>query len=103
MAKRLHGVVCSLLILPVLFTVKSHTWILSLSSSFLKVPGADLQNVCHLQTPEDASKVLELASGKNLVIVGASFIGTMLEGLLGLEKVGPVMHFCCVSLLISIN
>ncbi|POI24320.1 hypothetical protein CIB84_011930, partial [Bambusicola thoracicus] len=44
-------------------------------SSFLKVPGADLQNVCHLQTPEDASKVLELASGKNLVIVGASFVG----------------------------
>ncbi|XP_021271519.1 apoptosis-inducing factor 3-like isoform X1 [Numida meleagris] len=44
-------------------------------SSFLKVPGADLQNVCHLQTPEDSSKVLELASGKNLVIVGASFIG----------------------------
>lgn len=81
----------------------SHTWILSLSSSFLKVPGADLQNVCHLQTPEDASKVLELASGKNLMIIGASFIGTMLEGLLGLEKVGPVMHFCCVSLLISIN
>ncbi|OXB58121.1 hypothetical protein ASZ78_012526 [Callipepla squamata] len=48
---------------------------LSLSPSFLKVPGADLQNVCHLQTPEDSSKVLELASGKNLVIVGASFVG----------------------------
>ncbi|XP_048822910.1 apoptosis-inducing factor 3-like isoform X1 [Lagopus muta] len=44
-------------------------------SSFLKVPGADLQNVCHLQTPEDSSKILELAAGKNLVIVGASFVG----------------------------
>uniref|UniRef100_A0A8C2TGA3 Rieske domain-containing protein n=1 Tax=Coturnix japonica TaxID=93934 RepID=A0A8C2TGA3_COTJA len=37
-------------------------------------------NVCHLQTPEDSSKVLELASGKNLVIVGASFIDLFLSG-----------------------
>ncbi|XP_075296397.1 apoptosis-inducing factor 3 [Opisthocomus hoazin] len=44
-------------------------------SSSLKVPGADLQNVCVLQTPEDSSKILELATGKNLVIAGASFIG----------------------------
>ncbi|KFP76496.1 Apoptosis-inducing factor 3, partial [Acanthisitta chloris] len=43
-------------------------------SNFLKVPGADLQNVCTLQTPEDSSKILELATGKNLVIIGASFI-----------------------------
>ncbi|NXM50263.1 AIFM3 factor, partial [Gymnorhina tibicen] len=43
-------------------------------SGFLKVPGADLQNVCTLQTPEESSKILELATGKNLVIVGASFI-----------------------------
>ncbi|NWV46499.1 AIFM3 factor, partial [Daphoenositta chrysoptera] len=48
-------------------------------SGFLKVPGADLQNVCTLQTPEESSKILELATGKNLVIVGASFIGTRLE------------------------
>ncbi|NWR36934.1 AIFM3 factor, partial [Tachuris rubrigastra] len=48
-------------------------------SSFLKVPGADLQNVCILQTPEDSRKILELATGKNLVIVGASFIGTRLD------------------------
>ncbi|NXF79785.1 AIFM3 factor, partial [Sclerurus mexicanus] len=48
-------------------------------SSFLKVPGADLQNVCILQTPEDSSKILKLATGKNLVIIGASFIGTRLE------------------------
>ncbi|NWT16872.1 AIFM3 factor, partial [Vireo altiloquus] len=48
-------------------------------SGFLKVPGADLQNVYTLQTPEDSSKVLELATGKNLVIVGASFVGTRLD------------------------
>ncbi|XP_065550749.1 apoptosis-inducing factor 3-like isoform X5 [Lathamus discolor] len=44
-------------------------------SRLLNVPGADLQNVCVLQTPEDSSKILELATGKNLVIIGASFIG----------------------------
>ncbi|KFV19865.1 Apoptosis-inducing factor 3, partial [Tauraco erythrolophus] len=49
-------------------------------SSSLKVPGADLQNVCILQTPEDSSKILELATGRNLVIIGASFIGTRLDG-----------------------
>ncbi|NWS10319.1 AIFM3 factor, partial [Pachyramphus minor] len=49
-------------------------------SSFLKVPGADLQNVYILQTPEDSRKILELATGKNLVIIGASFVGTGLEG-----------------------
>ncbi|NXT32445.1 AIFM3 factor, partial [Pelecanoides urinatrix] len=48
-------------------------------SSSLRVPGADLQNVCLLQTPEDSSKILELATGKNLVIIGASFIGTRLD------------------------
>ncbi|NXI09554.1 AIFM3 factor, partial [Irena cyanogastra] len=43
-------------------------------SGSLKVPGADLQNIHTLQTPEESSKVLELAAGRNLVIVGASFI-----------------------------
>ncbi|XP_009991616.1 PREDICTED: apoptosis-inducing factor 3-like, partial [Chaetura pelagica] len=43
--------------------------------NFLKVPGADLQNVCFLYTPEDSRKILELATGRNLVIIGASFIG----------------------------
>ncbi|NXO38004.1 AIFM3 factor, partial [Locustella ochotensis] len=51
-------------------------------SGFLKVPGADLQNVCTLQTPEESSKILKLATGKNVVIVGASFIGTRLERVL---------------------
>ncbi|NXG38277.1 AIFM3 factor, partial [Dromaius novaehollandiae] len=44
----------------------------------LEVPGADLQNICLLQTPEDSNKILELATGKNLVIIGASFIGVRL-------------------------
>lgn len=56
-----------------------HLGPLSSSSGFLKVPGADLQNICTLQTPEESSKILELATGRNLVIVGASFIGTRLE------------------------
>ncbi|KFR13667.1 Apoptosis-inducing factor 3, partial [Opisthocomus hoazin] len=55
-------------------------------SSSLKVPGADLQNVCVLQTPEDSSKILELATGKNLVIAGASFIGTRLEAKPGFQQ-----------------
>uniref|UniRef100_A0A8C7E8C6 Rieske domain-containing protein n=1 Tax=Nothoprocta perdicaria TaxID=30464 RepID=A0A8C7E8C6_NOTPE len=41
----------------------------------LEVPGADLQNICLLQTPEDSRKILELSAGRNLVIIGASFIG----------------------------
>ncbi|KAM8797197.1 apoptosis-inducing factor 3-like [Eudromia elegans] len=41
----------------------------------LEVPGADLQNICLLQTPEDSKKILELSTGRNLVIIGASFIG----------------------------
>ena len=70
---------CSPCILSVSFLIMRHIGIVSLSSSSLKVPGADLQNVCVLQTPEDSSKILELATGKNLVIAGASFIGTRLE------------------------
>uniref|UniRef100_A0A8D0GJE7 L-amino-acid oxidase n=1 Tax=Sphenodon punctatus TaxID=8508 RepID=A0A8D0GJE7_SPHPU len=41
----------------------------------LQCPGSQLDNVCLLQTPEDASRILLLATGKRVVIVGASFIG----------------------------
>ncbi|XP_054066255.1 apoptosis-inducing factor 3-like [Rissa tridactyla] len=58
-------------------------------SSSLKVPGADLQNVCILQTPEDSSKILELATGKNLVIVGASFVGMEIAAFLS-DKAGTI-------------
>ncbi|XP_032934414.1 apoptosis-inducing factor 3-like isoform X1 [Catharus ustulatus] len=58
-------------------------------SGFLKVPGADLQNICTLQSPEDSSKILELATGKNLVIVGASFIGMEVAAFLS-DKAGTI-------------
>ncbi|XP_009583374.1 PREDICTED: apoptosis-inducing factor 3-like [Fulmarus glacialis] len=58
-------------------------------SSSLRVPGADLHNVCVLQTPEDSSKILELATGKNLVIVGASFIGMEIAAFLS-DKAGAI-------------
>ncbi|XP_010022843.1 PREDICTED: apoptosis-inducing factor 3-like, partial [Nestor notabilis] len=58
-------------------------------SSFLSVPGADLQNVCVLQTPEDSSKILELATGKSLVIIGASFIGMEVAAFLS-DKAGAI-------------
>ncbi|XP_009987731.1 PREDICTED: apoptosis-inducing factor 3-like, partial [Tauraco erythrolophus] len=58
-------------------------------SSSLKVPGADLQNVCILQTPEDSSKILELATGRNLVIIGASFIGMEIAAFLS-DKAGAI-------------
>ncbi|XP_063002567.1 apoptosis-inducing factor 3-like [Elgaria multicarinata webbii] len=41
----------------------------------LQCPGASLQNVCVLLTPEDANRILQLSIGKRVVIVGASFIG----------------------------
>ncbi|KAM9117978.1 apoptosis-inducing factor 3-like isoform 3-T5 [Pangshura tecta] len=40
----------------------------------LQCPGSDLENVCSLQTPEDANRILHLATGKRVVILGASFI-----------------------------
>ncbi|XP_054373011.1 apoptosis-inducing factor 3-like [Molothrus ater] len=58
-------------------------------SGFLKVPGADLQNICTLQTPEESSKILELATGKNLVVVGASFIGMEVAAFLS-DKAGTI-------------
>ncbi|KAF4791083.1 Apoptosis-inducing factor 3 [Turdus rufiventris] len=58
-------------------------------SGFLKVPGADLQNIRTLQNPEDSSKILELATGKNLVIVGASFIGMEVAAFLS-DKAGTI-------------
>ncbi|XP_050837886.1 apoptosis-inducing factor 3-like isoform X2 [Serinus canaria] len=58
-------------------------------SGFLKIPGADLQNICTLQTPEESSKILELATGKNLVVVGASFIGMEVAAFLS-DKAGSI-------------
>lgn len=37
--------------------------------------GKDVKNVFHLRTPEDANSIARLASNKNAVIVGTSFVG----------------------------
>ncbi|KAK3084850.1 hypothetical protein FSP39_020165 [Pinctada imbricata] len=41
----------------------------------LPIPGVDLKNVCQLRTPADANFIAENAKGKNVVIIGSSFIG----------------------------
>ena len=41
----------------------------------LSIPGADLENVFTLRTPDDANRIAENIAGKNVVIVGSSFIG----------------------------
>ncbi|XP_073696210.1 apoptosis-inducing factor 3 [Garra rufa] len=41
----------------------------------LSYKGKDVGNVFHLRTPEDANSIATLASSKNAVIVGTSFIG----------------------------
>lgn len=51
--------------------------LLSLSPRVLPIPGKDLQNVYQLRTPEDANKIAEQAAGKNVVIIGSSFIGLL--------------------------
>jgi len=41
----------------------------------LPIPGVDLENVFSLRTPDDANKIAAAAAGKNVVIIGSSFIG----------------------------
>ncbi|XP_051922838.1 apoptosis-inducing factor 3 isoform X1 [Hippocampus zosterae] len=41
----------------------------------LNYKGADVRNVFHLRTPEDANSIARLANNKNAVIVGTSFVG----------------------------
>ncbi|XP_073421766.1 apoptosis-inducing factor 3-like isoform X1 [Dendrobates tinctorius] len=41
----------------------------------LTCSGATLQNVFYLRSPEDANAISEAAAGKNVVIMGSSFIG----------------------------
>ncbi|KAL8198913.1 UNVERIFIED_CONTAM: hypothetical protein K2H54_029497, partial [Gekko kuhli] len=53
----------------------------------LKIPGVNLQNVCYLQMPEDANRILQLATSKRVVIVGASFIGMELAATLSSKAV----------------
>ncbi|XP_036454353.1 apoptosis-inducing factor 3 isoform X2 [Colossoma macropomum] len=44
-------------------------------SKSINYKGKDISNVFHLRTPEDANSIARLASSKNAVIVGTSFIG----------------------------
>ena len=41
----------------------------------LDIPGSDLKNICVLRTPEDGKDMAELGKGKDVVIIGSSFIG----------------------------
>lgn len=41
----------------------------------LSCKGKEVENVFNIRTPEDANRVVKLATSKNVVIVGASFLG----------------------------
>ncbi|PIO33853.1 hypothetical protein AB205_0171220, partial [Aquarana catesbeiana] len=52
------------------------------SPKTLKCKGKELDNVFTIRTPEDANRVVKLASNRNVVIVGASFLGMEVAGYL---------------------
>ncbi|MCK1804265.1 FAD-dependent oxidoreductase [Brevibacterium sp. R8603A2] len=57
----------------------------------LSVPGADLENVVDLRTRDDAEALaVSLPAAKNVVIVGAGFIG--LEVAASVRKMGAAVH-----------
>ncbi|XP_027050608.1 apoptosis-inducing factor 3-like [Pocillopora damicornis] len=41
----------------------------------LSIPGSDLENIFLLRSPEDANQIASFVPGKNVVIIGTSFIG----------------------------
>lgn len=41
----------------------------------LSCKGKEVENIFNIRTPEDANRVVKLATSKNVVIVGASFLG----------------------------
>lgn len=43
----------------------------------LNVPGMNLDNVKMLETPEDARQIHEACMGSKVVLVGTSFVGTV--------------------------
>ncbi|XP_028662728.1 apoptosis inducing factor mitochondria associated 4 [Erpetoichthys calabaricus] len=55
----------------------------------LKCPGSDLGNVRLLRTPSDASAIFQAAVGKNVVVLGTSFIGMEMASYLS-EKASSV-------------
>ncbi|KFV59575.1 Apoptosis-inducing factor 3, partial [Tyto alba] len=48
----------------------------------LSCKGKEVENVFNIRTPEDANRVVKLATSKNVVIVGASFLGMEVAGYL---------------------
>lgn len=50
----------------------------------LNVPGMNLDNVKMLETPEDARQIHEACMGSKVVLVGTSFVGTVVS----------VQHLC---------
>lgn len=55
----------------------------------LQCPGSTLRNVFYLRSPEDATAVSKEATGKNVVIMGSSFIGMEVAAFL-LDKANSV-------------
>ena len=49
--------------------------VIRFSPRVLPIPGVDLKNVFSLRTPDDANAIAKAAAGKNVVIIGSSFIG----------------------------
>lgn len=45
----------------------------------LNVPGMNLGNVKMLETPEDARQIHEACMGSKVVLVGTSFVGTVVS------------------------
>lgn len=45
----------------------------------LNVPGINLENVKMLETPEDARQIHEACVGSKVVLVGTSFVGTVVS------------------------
>ena len=41
----------------------------------LTIPGSDLANICLLRSPDDGKQIAEMGKGKDVVIIGTSFIG----------------------------
>lgn len=50
---------------------------LSFRAKGLDVPGMKLENVKMLETPEDARQIHAACLGRNVVLVGTSFVGTV--------------------------
>lgn len=41
----------------------------------LTCPGADLEGIFYLRTPEDGLRISEAVQGRDVVVIGSSFIG----------------------------